>query len=333
MRSLKILRCCNFLSLRDRDIVAIANSFSSLEELDISYPYYKLVSKAYPRLSKFMVTDAGIETLSLKLLALRKVDISRNGGCSDRSLIALSSNCVFLDEIRCTACPVTGEGLGFVVLHSPNLMSLKAGDFFLSPDSSSRYPIGEARNRGGDDLYRKEDDGFSLHGLSTFLCACPSLKQLELWYTYFVNDHSMRELCRYLPNVVSIKLFRCENLTHATFYIIAKQSPMVSEIVLEPIGEIGDEFVMDLESNDRITSVDLSFNWCLTDELLEKVGVFCPNLRTLNIRGCNLLTIEVIGEVLKVCSQIKHLTLGTKHRQLEIFLKEFNNRHIKVECW
>lgn len=43
MQSLKILRCCNFLSLRDRDIVAIANSFSSLEELDISYPYYKLV--------------------------------------------------------------------------------------------------------------------------------------------------------------------------------------------------------------------------------------------------------------------------------------------------
>ncbi|KAI8569442.1 hypothetical protein RHMOL_Rhmol02G0279500 [Rhododendron molle] len=80
-----------------------------------------------------------MEKLSFKLLALHKIDISGNGGCSNRSLIALSSHCVLLDEIGCRSCFVTEDEVGFALRHSPNLMSLKAGDFFPSPDLSSTF--------------------------------------------------------------------------------------------------------------------------------------------------------------------------------------------------
>ncbi|KAF7116195.1 hypothetical protein RHSIM_RhsimUnG0035500 [Rhododendron simsii] len=341
MRNLKILRCREFFSLRDPEIVATADSFPWLEELDISGSAYYRDTVQYPQLSNLIVTDAGMEKLSVKLLALRKIDVSRNGGCSDRSLIALSSHCVLLEEIACRSCFVTEDGVCFVLHHSPNLVSLTAGEFFPSPDLSSIFgnsliyaralrvldlydhgdvdgllssvvkvgiPLEKPRIETNSE-YREEDYGFCLHGLSTFLPACPSLKHLEVWYVYFLNDHAVRDLCRYLSNIVSIKLWDCKNLTFSTFFILAKECPMPSEIELIPMSKVGDEFVTDLERNDCLTSVILCSNWCLTDELLKKVGVLCPNLHTLHVRGCGLLTQEGIGQALKCCSQMKHLTI------------------------
>ncbi|KAI8566787.1 hypothetical protein RHMOL_Rhmol02G0069100 [Rhododendron molle] len=247
MRNLMILRFCEFFSLRDPDIVAIADSFPWLEELDISGPgrpaYYYDDTVQYPQLSNLNVTDAGIEKLSVKLLALRKIDVSGNDGSSDRSLIALSSHCMLLEEIGCRLCPVTEDGVCFVLRHSPNLMSLTAGKFFPSPDFSSTFgnsliyaralrvldlydhkdvdgllssvvkagiPLEKLRIETKCNRYREEDYGFSLHGLSTFLRGCPSLKHLEVWSIYFLNDHAVRDLCQYFSIVVSIKLMRWE---------------------------------------------------------------------------------------------------------------------------
>ncbi|KAG5560702.1 hypothetical protein RHGRI_003889 [Rhododendron griersonianum] len=203
------------------------------------------------------------------------------------------------------------QSLGFTRLREP-----PSKESFLKLGSTMRnlkilrccIPL-EKLSIAANDRYREEDYGFSLHGLSTFLRGCPSMKHLEVWSIYFLNDHAVRDLCRYLSNVVSIKLMHCENLTFSTFFILAKECPMLSEIELIPMSEVGDEFVADLERNDRITSVILCSNWCLTDELLKIVGVLCPNLHTLNVRGCGLLTQEGIGQVLKCCSQMKHLTV------------------------
>ncbi|KAG5560704.1 hypothetical protein RHGRI_003891 [Rhododendron griersonianum] len=205
--------------------------------------YYYDDTVQYPQLSNLIVTDAGIEKLSVKLLALRKIDVSWNDGFSDRSLIALSSHCMLLEEIGCRSCPVTEDGVCFVLRHSPNLMSLTAGEFFPSPDLSSTFgnsliyaralrvldlydhedvdgllssvvkagiPLEKLTIETRYFRYREEDYGFSLHGLSTFLRGCPSLKHLEVWSIYFLNDHAVRDLCRYLSNVVSIKLMRWE---------------------------------------------------------------------------------------------------------------------------
>ncbi|KAL7162189.1 hypothetical protein ACSBR2_042630 [Camellia fascicularis] len=45
-----------------------------------------------------------------------------------------------------------------------------------------------------------------------------------------LTDNSMRDLCGYLPNLVSIKFDQCSNLTTATFFIRAKECPVLSEM-------------------------------------------------------------------------------------------------------
>ncbi|KAH7862170.1 hypothetical protein Vadar_000988 [Vaccinium darrowii] len=113
MSNIKVLRCTRFGLLRDPDLVHIADALPQLEELDIQYPGNKFEPSEvrYPELSNHMVTDAGIEAISLKLHGLRRINISGIKGCSDRSLVALLSNCVHLNEIQCRLCHVTRRGI------------------------------------------------------------------------------------------------------------------------------------------------------------------------------------------------------------------------------
>ncbi|CAL5440266.1 unnamed protein product [Camellia sinensis] len=173
------------------------------------------------------------------------------------------------------------------------------------------------------------DSGLSLHGLSTFFCACPSLTHLMFCSIDILTDNSMRDLCRYLPNLVSIKFYQCSNLTTAIFFILVKECPVLSEIEMPHINlQVEDNFDMDLERNYQIRSLDLS---CarVNNEFLQKIGVVCPNLQTLNVTGLYTLT-EGIEEILKCCSQIKHLTVD-RTREIVILMEQFKTRSIKIE--
>ncbi|GMQ09113.1 hypothetical protein CsSME_00052592 [Camellia sinensis var. sinensis] len=144
-----------------------------------------------------------------------------------------------------------------------------------------------------------------------------------------LTDNSTRDLCRYLPNLVSIKFDQCSNLTTAIFFILAKECPVLSEIEMPHINlQVEDIFDMDLERNYQIRSLDLS---CarVNNEFLKKIGVVCPNLQTLNVTGLYTLT-EGIEEILNCCSQIKHLTVD-RTREIVILLEQFKTRSIKIE--
>ncbi|KAI7986973.1 F-box/LRR-repeat protein 20 [Camellia lanceoleosa] len=350
MKNLKILRCPRAKCFRNHHLVAIADALPWLEELGIQFSGNKFDSKT----AKYMVTDAGIEVMSRKLRRLRKIDISGQVGCSDRSLIALSSNCELLVEIQCSSCKVTEHGVCFVLRHSRNLISLDAGPYSSLQNDSFTFensmtyatslrdlvlePYGDhdrilsSISTAGIPLEKiliYEDSGLSLHGLSTFLCACPSLTHLTLFDIGFLNDDSMRDLCQYLSSLVYIKLC-CSTLTATTFFLLTKECPMLSEIDLGLLElQVEDDLDMVLERNYRIRSLNLGF--CESnDEFLKKIGVICPNLQTLNLTGLHGLTTESIGEILRCCSQIKHLTVD-RTREMVTFLEQFQTRHIKIE--
>ncbi|KAI7984986.1 hypothetical protein LOK49_LG14G01577 [Camellia lanceoleosa] len=135
MNNLKILRC--YLKVfRNHHLVAIADALPWLEELDIQLfgfrSYYQRGSNS--KSAKYIVTDVGIEVISCKLPRLRKIDIAGQLGCSDGSLIVLSSNCELLNEIRCCYCNVSKHCICFILRHSQNLISLEAGRYYSLPD-------------------------------------------------------------------------------------------------------------------------------------------------------------------------------------------------------
>ncbi|KAH7861990.1 hypothetical protein Vadar_033461 [Vaccinium darrowii] len=81
MKNLKVLTCGNLATLRDSDLVVIADSMPSLEDLDISFPVNDFGASAGNETlalhsSEKDVTDLGIEVLSSKLKGLRMIDLS-----------------------------------------------------------------------------------------------------------------------------------------------------------------------------------------------------------------------------------------------------------------
>ncbi|KAL6996678.1 hypothetical protein U1Q18_006807 [Sarracenia purpurea var. burkii] len=122
MKSLRVLKCSYLRVFRDIELVAIAESMPWLEELDISHPEMDLDRDGYPVYQRPLspgdvgLTDEGIKVLSSKLGVLRKINISGNHFLTDKSLFALSSNCVFMKEIVILRCSlVTLHGIEFVM--------------------------------------------------------------------------------------------------------------------------------------------------------------------------------------------------------------------------
>lgn len=88
MKNLKVLTCGNLATLRDIDLVVIADSMPSLEDLDISFPVNDFGASAGNEIlalrpSEKGVTDFGIEVLSSKLKGLRMIDLSGNKFLTD----------------------------------------------------------------------------------------------------------------------------------------------------------------------------------------------------------------------------------------------------------
>ncbi|KAH7866025.1 hypothetical protein Vadar_014414 [Vaccinium darrowii] len=359
MRNLKRLICYDIKSLADVHIVTIADELQWLEELGIIFRNNgsNACPKRYPQLSDLVVTDAGIEVISSKLLGLRKIDLTGNHRCSDRSLIALSSNCVHLEGIQYIGNSVTKDGIGFVLYHSPNLISLQAEYRLAVRNSSFSFEASkictnnlrelDLCGHGFQDpllyciveagiplekLTLRNDFDLSFNGLSTLLCACPSLKYLHLRGIRFLDDDSIRNLCRYLGNVVSVKLLRCGTLSIVAYFILAKECHALSEIKLDwsSSRSFDADYLLDMDleiRNYSIGTLDLSCNQHLTDELLRRIAVTCPNLHTLDVRLCGLLTIEGILEILNHCLLIKHLMVP-KH--MKVLSETFESRQIKV---
>lgn len=149
-----------------------------------------------------------------------------------------------------------------------------------------------------------------------------------------LDDDSIRNLCMYLANIVSVKLVSCRNLSIATFFILAKECPALSEIVLDffSSSSVDIDYVhdMDVGRNYRIATLNFYLNLHLKDEQLRQIAVTCPNLHSLDVRYCAKLTTQGILEILNHCPRIKHLRVP---KRMEVLLETFKTRHIEVFFW
>ncbi|THG06721.1 hypothetical protein TEA_029504 [Camellia sinensis var. sinensis] len=206
MKNLKILRCPLAKCFRNHHLVAIADALPWLEELGIQFSGNNFDSKS----AKYMVTDAGIEVMSRKLRRLRKIDIT--GQMLDPIPVYKIDSFTFENSMTYATS-----------LRDLVLEPYGDHDRILSSISTVGIPL--------EKILIYEDSGLSLHGLTTFLCACPSLTHLTLHDIDFLNDDSMRDLCQYLSSLVYIKL-SCSTLTATTFFLLTKECPLLSEIDL-----------------------------------------------------------------------------------------------------
>ncbi|KAH7860192.1 hypothetical protein Vadar_010427 [Vaccinium darrowii] len=337
MNNLRVLICLGLEKLRDIELVVIADSMPCLEELDISYPVNDFGSD-HDELEgrspgEVGVTDSGIEVLSSKLRCLRKINLTGNEFLTDKSLIALSTNCVYLTEMVVLNCSVTEYGIEFVMSNSTKLsvLSVDEIDFDLLDDCSIRC----ARNISSLAIYNskvpdeylnllvKADiplksftlsycmcSQFIFSGISSLLDKYRSLESLDLDGINLLTDENMSSLSQCLSALVTISLDCCDNLTESTFFKLAKECPLLEDISMggTNLGRGGDTAI-DVVKNPRIKSLNLENNSNLSDECLAKLALVCPNLEALVVTSCKGITEKGIADFLKSSSNVRKLRI------------------------
>ncbi|XP_058218724.1 uncharacterized protein LOC131329559 [Rhododendron vialii] len=335
MKNIKVLICPNLRTLRDIELVVIADSMPCLDDLDISHPsnYFGSVPELQGRsLGEVGLTDSGIEVVSSKLKGLRIINVSGNEFLTDKSLIALSTNCVYLTDIVVLNCSlVTSDGIEFVMRNSTNLSLVSVdGIGFGSLDDCS---IRCARNISTLEIHDSVvPDGYlhllakagiplksftlshcetlTFSGISSVLSKYSSLKSLSLDGIDVLTDEKMSDLSQYLPALDTICLDFCVNLTELTFFKLAKNCSLLEYISMigTNLGGGGDE-ATDIVKNPRIKSLNLEDNSNLSDECLAKLASVCPSLEVLLVSSCKGITEKGIADFLKSCSKVRSLLI------------------------
>lgn len=356
--SMKTLICADVGFFDDNDLFVIGDWFPALEELDISclvpgHGFLDTVSN--PALVSGTVTDLGITRLSLKLRKLRSINVSGNVFISDKSLMALSSNCEKLGRIKAHSCSfLTTNGINFVLRHSSNLTELSVDENMIASFSQHTIECFRSYTRalhclnffqvlvpdelllaiGGANLPLKtlnlnDCKGFTFSGISTLVRFYPSLHHLGLDGTKFLTDESMSILTKHLPHLISISLCVCTSLTILTFFNLANNCPSLKMLSMSRTRLGKENIFIDSVRNCRIRYLVLAENKYLTDETLKGIGTVCPELIFLDVSNCRNITGEGIegigkccGEIMQLrvddCEKIQDLGIRTKFLKLEI---------------
>lgn len=340
-KNLKVLRCANLQILRDSDLLVIGNSLPGLEELDISYPTnnydpdFGRYTDILPPSCEGNVTDSGIEALWSNLRNLRKLAISGNEFVTDRSLVALSLNCLFLREIQVFECSlITHKGVQFMLRNSPALSVLQLSEIYIPPASSlcvdslllgralstldfyastipDDYLCAIAKARIPLKRFTLSDcSRFTFSGISSLLCTYQSLEYLSLINVRFLTDRLMSDLSQYLHSLAAIKLHLCYQLTSSTFFTLAKSCPSLHDIEMGTTSIGQGDCLMEIVNNPEIKSLILERNSYLSDECLKKIASISPNLELLDVCSCPGISGGGIAEILKSCVKIKHLRIN-----------------------
>ncbi|KAF7112288.1 hypothetical protein RHSIM_RhsimUnG0244000 [Rhododendron simsii] len=326
MKNMKVLWCFTLLTLRDHDLDVIADSMPCLEDLDISYP-----------LDEGNVTDRGIEVVSCKLKGLRRIDISGNEKLTDKSLLALSTNCVYFTDLVVSCSLVTSHGIEFVLRNSTNLSYLSVSKIDFGRLRLDDYSIRCARNLSdlainysvvpdeylrllakmtgiplkGFALSQPMSPCFTFSGISSLLNKYRSLEWLSLDGIDFLTDEKMSDLSQYLSALVTRSLNRCGNLTELTFFKLAKNCPLLEDISMEETNlGVGGNSATDIVKNPRIESLNLENNPNLSDECLAKLASVCPSLEVFDLSSCKAITEKGIADFLKSGSKVRKLWIN-----------------------
>jgi F-box/leucine-rich repeat protein 2/20 len=131
LTSLTCSDICSLNSLNTSDLFLIAECFPLLEQLDLSFPSCCTNYSSY--------VD-GVETLSLALIKLRKVNLSGLFPINNQSLFHLFNNCKYLEEVIMFCCnEITSVGLASALRERPTLRSLSFSTTHLNTEFGQMF--------------------------------------------------------------------------------------------------------------------------------------------------------------------------------------------------
>ena len=148
---------------------------------------------------------------------------------------------------------------------------------------------------------------------------CPQLSSLSLSYCGNITDLAVMAVASGCPQLSSLSLGGCSNITDVAVMAVASGCPQLSSLDLTYCYNITDAAVVALVSGCQLTTLslsscfkttDLTYCYNITDAAVVAVALGCPQLSSLNLPGCSNITDAAVVAVASGCPQLSSLSLG-----------------------
>ena len=185
-------------------------------------------------------------------------------------------------------------------------------------------------------------------GIVQIARSCTELESIDLEGCCNIDDVAVRELSLCCPQLVSVNFAGCLNITNETLKELSractnienlslKKCVQISDPVFEELGnklrnldlsecnQITDNAVLSISrKSERLTSLKLSGKQ-ITDKSVHQVAISSPNLRELELNGCENISDYTIQCLARGCPELNSLCLSScKNITLAAFQPNYN---------
>jgi F-box/leucine-rich repeat protein 7 len=161
-------------------------------------------------------------------------------------------------------------------------------------------------------------------GMQHVASHCTALRELSISDCHKVRDFSLKEISRYCPSLRYLSLMRSA-VTDAGIKMIAKGCSNLRYLNVRSCAGVTDAGVVYVAQNCfKLRSLDVG-KCAITNNTLSALGIHCPQLKRLSIKGCRNLTDVGIRAVVAQCCLLHFLNVEDCSITLDTY--EFVREH------
>ncbi|KEH25538.1 putative F-box domain, leucine-rich repeat domain, L domain-containing protein [Medicago truncatula] len=290
-------------SINSNDLLLIAECFPLLEELNLCYPRK---FKDHSFLNR-------VETLSLTLFKLTKINLSGHHYINDTSLFNLFKNCKLLQEVIMFRCrSITKVGIVSALCERPTLRSLSFTNYFEIKNIAMLYElVGNYPLLSEIKMEYAPLSEISIENSNSLMnfAVRPQLKSLGLVRNW-LRDKNIKRFASIFPNLQLLDLSGCCNISNEGILQVLRRCGNIRHLNLACTCVTLDGLNFEVP---KLEVLNLSYTGVF-DEILYEISKNCRGLLQLLLQCCHNVRDKGVMHVVGNCLQLKEINLRRCHR-------------------
>ena len=274
-------------------------------------------------------------------------------GCellSDKALGFIARFCIDIEELEIVGCCcITSKGLQDILTSCHNLCSLDLTGCScvnsVSAPMTNGFSLGDRgsflqlRHLNLSDCVAFDDLGLRTVGLRCGLLEnlylrrcnrvtdvgikhvanhCLVLKELSVSDCYKVRDFSLKEVSRHISGLKYLSVAKCP-VTDAGVKCIGKRCVRLKYLNVRGCEGVSDVGIVHVVQNClKLRSLDIG-KCSITDSALQTIGIHCPQLKKLSLKGCAGISDTGVKSVAAQCCSLQYLNVQECNLDYETF--------------
>ena len=272
-----------------------------------------------------LLSDKGLGFIARFCIDLEELDVSGCCCITSKGLYDILLNCHTLTHLDSSGCTcvnsVSGPvANGFGLGHHGSFLQLRHLDLSdcVAFDDLGLRVVGLSCGML-ENLYLRRCNRVTDVGLKHIAQHCIHLKELSVSDCFKVRDFSLKEIAKNCASLKYLSVAKCP-VTDTAMKYIGKHCVKLKYLNIRGCEAVSDVGITHIVQNClKLRSLDAG-KCDITDNGLHMVGIHCPQLKKLSIRGCERVTNTGVRTIAAQCCSVQYLNLQECNLSYETFM-------------